>query len=106
MKRRGLSVACRSALATSLPQGVPMTLGFVTEEMAIDGDLAYERGTYFIEVPGADAASAATRIGGRHIHIFRRQADGQWKGWRLMENQAEAAGADAPVMQPASGSGT
>jgi ketosteroid isomerase-like protein len=28
---------------------------------------------------------------GRHIHIFRRQADGSWKGWRLMENSETSA---------------
>jgi ketosteroid isomerase-like protein len=79
--------AWKQALA-QLPQGVPMRLKFDTTEMVVDGDLGYERGTYSLEMQGAT-------INGRHIHIFRRQGDGSWKGWRLMEN-AEAPPAPLP----------
>jgi ketosteroid isomerase-like protein len=85
------------ALDAGLPKGVAMTLRFDTVEMLIDGDLAYERGTYAIGIPNpADPAQAAV-IKGRHIHIFRRQADGSWKGWRLMENTEDPPGVPAPA---------
>jgi ketosteroid isomerase-like protein len=67
-----------------LPKDVPMRLHFDTSELQVSGDLGYERGTYVIEM--ADQA-----VMGRHIHIFRRQADGSWKGWRLMENSETSA---------------
>jgi len=42
-------------------------------------------------------AGPALQLGGRHIHIFRRQPDGSWKGWRLMENSADPATAAQPA---------
>jgi ketosteroid isomerase-like protein len=87
--------AWREALATSLPTDAPMTLRFDTDEVAIDGNLAYERGTYAIDI----ATPEPVRIEGRHIHVFLRQRDGSWKGWRLMENSTDPATAPqaAPV---------
>jgi len=73
------------SIVATLPQGVPLTLRFDTAEMEIAGDLAYERGTYAVGMAGQPDPVA----GGRHIHMFKRQADGSWKGWRLMENTAD-----------------
>jgi ketosteroid isomerase-like protein len=81
------------AIATSLPSDVALTLRFDTIEMEIDGDLAYERGTYAV---GLKDQPGVTVAGGRHIHMFKRQADGSWKGWRLMENSADPASAPPP----------
>jgi len=81
------------AIATTLPADVALALRFDTTEMEIAGDLAYERGTYAI---GLKDQPGVTVAGGRHIHMFRRQADGSWKGWRLMENSADPAGAPQP----------
>jgi len=86
--------AWRKGIETTLPQGVKMKLRFDTQEIEIGGDLAYERGTFVVEV--LDAAGAPQPVaGGRHIHMFKRQADGSWKGWRLMENSADPAPAVA-----------
>jgi uncharacterized protein (TIGR02246 family) len=91
--------AWRKGIETTLPQGVKMKLRFDTQEIEIGGDLAYERGTFVVEV--LDAAGAAQPVsGGRHIHMFKRQADGSWKGWRLMENSADPTPA-APPAPPA-----
>jgi hypothetical protein len=38
-------------------------------------------------------------IKGRHIHMFKRQPDGSWKGWRLFENSEDPA--SSPVPPPA-----
>jgi ketosteroid isomerase-like protein len=92
--------AWRETLAATLPPGVAMSVKFVTAEVAIDGDLAYERGTY--EVGAADPAQAFL-IKGRHIHIFKRQADGAWKGWRLMENSEDPATSPVPRAPAAAG---
>jgi ketosteroid isomerase-like protein len=91
--------AWRDSLDTSLPPGMDMDLAFTTEELEISGDLAYERGTYAIKMANPAAPGQAMSIDGRHIHIFKRQPDGSWKGWRLMENSADPA--TAPIPPPA-----
>jgi ketosteroid isomerase-like protein len=93
--------AWRDGLASSLPPNMAFKMRFDTQEMAIAGDLAYERGTYSIEVTDkATGAVVPAPLGGRHIHIFKREADGSWKGWRLMENSAEPAPAATPAPKP------
>lgn len=89
------------ALDTSLPPTLSMKMRFDTQEMAIDGGLAYERGTYMIEAADRANPAAALTLKGRHVHIFRRQADGSWKGWRLMENSTDATPPAAPAAAPA-----
>lgn len=90
--------AWRDGLKTSLPPNAEMKLHFDTQELQIAGDLAYERGLYQISIKDKATGTVAPPLGGRHIHIFRREADGSWKGWRLMENSAEpAAAAAAPA---------
>ena len=73
----------------SLPAGLTLKMRFDTRELEIDGDMAYERGTYLIEAKDPASGEFGPLMEGRHIHIFRREADGSWKGWRLMENSAD-----------------
>jgi ketosteroid isomerase-like protein len=80
----------------ALPQNVAMKMRFDTKELVVAGDIAYERGTYTIDISDKATATAVQSITARHIHIFKREADGSWKGWRLMENSAEPATATAP----------
>jgi uncharacterized protein (TIGR02246 family) len=82
--------AWRNALATTLPPNVAFKMRFDTQELELAGDLAYERGTYRIEMTDKATGAAAPPLGGRHIHIFKREADGSWRGWRLMENSSAA----------------
>jgi ketosteroid isomerase-like protein len=86
--------AWREVLASSLPEEGDMKLRFDTEELSIDGNLAYERGTYLVEITTGDGLM---QIEGRHIHIFLRQRDGSWKGWRLMENSSDPSTAPPPL---------
>ena len=88
--------AWRQSLDASLPRGMDMSLRFDTAEMEISGDLAYERGTYTINLTDPAAPEQTMSIKGRHIHIFKRQPDGSWKGWRLMENSADPASPPVP----------
>ena len=87
--------AWRTALATSLPADLTLRMRFDTEELVVAGDIAYERGTYQVDAAPVGSDTMAPMISGRHIHIFRRQGDGQWKGWRLFEN-GETAAAPSP----------
>jgi ketosteroid isomerase-like protein len=89
--------AWRSALSTGLPQGLTLRMRFDTEEIVVGGDLGYERGTFLLEGAPAGSDAMAPLMAARHIHIFRRQPDGQWKGWRLFENNSEAT----PTLPPA-----
>jgi uncharacterized protein (TIGR02246 family) len=80
--------AWRAGLS-ALPAGVKMKMRFDTQELEIDGDMAYERGTFLIEMEDAATKAMVPVVTARHIHIFRREADGNWKGWRLMENSTD-----------------
>ena len=55
-------------------------------ETVIDGDLAYQRGTYVVRArpKGSDAEMRATT--GSFLRIYRRQPDGQWRMTRDMFN--------------------
>ncbi|MEP7311961.1 MAG: DUF4440 domain-containing protein [Pseudomonadota bacterium] len=88
--------AWQQAMKSSLPPNVGMKLHFDTQELVVAGDLAYERGTYALQVSDKANGAELAKIGGRHIHIFKRQADGQWKGWRLFENSPDAAAPTGP----------
>jgi ketosteroid isomerase-like protein len=82
--------AWRAGLA-QLPPNVAMKMRFDTVEVSVSGDLAYERGTFTMDM--ADKASGAKvgSVTNRHVHIFRREPDGRWLGWRLMENSPDSA---------------
>jgi ketosteroid isomerase-like protein len=88
--------AWRTNLAATLPAGVGMKLRFDTTELEVAGNLAYERGTYALLVSDKTSGAQLAQVGGRHIHIFKRQPDGSWKGWRLMENSPDAVPAASP----------
>lgn len=87
----------------ALPAGVTMKMRFDTQELEIDGDMAYERGTFTIEAQDPESRAMVPVVTARHIHIFRREADGSWKGWRLFENSADPASALLAPPPPASG---
>ncbi len=80
----------------ALPKGVVMQMRFDTQELEIAGDLAYERGTFVIEAKDPKTDALAPVVKARHVHIFKREADGSWKGWRLIENSADPATALLP----------
>lgn len=81
--------AWRTAMAATLPPELGLKLHFHTQELEVAGGLAYERGTYSIDISDKATGAALQSVTGRHIHIFRREADGSWKGWRLFENSAD-----------------
>ena len=77
--------AFRKVLAEQ-PSDVTINVRMDTKELEIAGDLAYERGTYTAEISSKATGALLRSVTNRHIHIFKRQADGHWKAWRLMEN--------------------
>jgi ketosteroid isomerase-like protein len=81
----------------ALPEGAVMKMRFDTQELELSGDLAFERGTFLLEAQDAKTSQFVPMIKARHVHIFRRDADGNWKGWRLMENSSDPATA---LLQP------
>ena len=87
--------AWRAGLA-KLPQGVTLQMRFDTRELEVSGDLGYERGTFTMDVFDKPGGTKLASVTNRHVHIFKRGADGKWLGWRLMENSA-----DAPPAMPA-----
>jgi len=89
--------AWRATLATGLPTDLTFKMRFDTEELVVDGDLGYERGTYHVEAAPVGTDQFVPAMSARHIHIFRRQADGQWKGWRLFESSSEGTPPSPPT---------
>ena len=79
------------------PTAKPKRMRFDTEELVVAGDLAYERGTYHVEAAPVGSDEMVPTMSARHIHIFRRQADGQWKGWRLFESSSEGTPPGPPA---------
>ncbi|HWF11257.1 MAG TPA: DUF4440 domain-containing protein [Bryobacteraceae bacterium] len=68
-----------------------MTVHFSTEEVAIAGDLAYERGTYTLRISDKATGKILQDATNKHLHILKRQPDGTWKTWRMMVSSAAPA---------------
>ena len=77
--------AWRKVLADQ-PKDVTIDVRMDTKELEIAGDLAYERGTYTAQISSKATGALVQTVTNRHVHIFKRQPDGHWKAWRLMEN--------------------
>lgn len=75
----GPAVTGQSAIATWLSEFPPFS-DFTLEQVAVEGrgDLAYVHGRYsmMVTMPGG---SAPSRDEGKHVTIWRKQADGTWK---------------------------
>lgn len=89
----------RAGLA-ALPANMSIKMRFDTKELVVSGDLAYEKGTFTMDMADKATGQSAGSVTQRHVHIFKRQADGNWKGWRLMENSAGAAAPAGPPQAP------
>jgi ketosteroid isomerase-like protein len=70
------------------------------EETVIDGDLAYQRGTYVVEAM-PKAGGEKRRSTGNFLRIYRRQPDGSWRMTRDMFNNDSPPGAAPPAAAPA-----
>ena len=81
------------AVYADLLKHASMTVHFSTQEVAVAGDLAYERGTYTIRISEKASGRLLQDAKNKHVHILKRQPDGSWKTWRLMVSSAEGAGA-------------
>lgn len=82
--------AWRAGLA-KLPQNVKITMRFDTQELAVSGDMAYEHGTFTMDMADKSTGAHVGSVTNRHVHIFKREPDGRWLGWRLFENSADSA---------------
>ena len=87
--------AWRKTLADQ-PNDVTVNVRMDTKELEIAGDLAYERGTYTADISSKATGALLRSVTNRHIHIFKRQPDGHWKAWRLMENATSPARPSSP----------
>jgi uncharacterized protein (TIGR02246 family) len=80
--------AIRPIYAAMMDQ-VRIETELTTAELEIAGDLAYERGTYTLKLVDKATGQVVSDVVNRHLHIFRRQPDGEWKTWRMMVNSAD-----------------
>jgi uncharacterized protein (TIGR02246 family) len=91
--------AIRAMYEAALNQ-MGIQVSFDTQELEVFGDVAYERGTFVLKLSEKGTGKALAEVQNRHIHMFRRQADGQWKTWRMFANSAEAIPAGPPPGAP------
>ena len=82
--------AIRDVYQAALAQA-NLKVRFHTEEIYTLGDLAYERGTYTLTISDKATGQPVSTVTNRHIHILKRQPDGEWKTWRMMTNSPEPA---------------
>lgn len=62
---------------------------FDTREIEVFGDRAYERGNYTLRLTDKSTGDLLAEQHNRHIHIFRRNPDGEWQTWRMVTNSAK-----------------
>ena len=60
-------------------------------ETVVDGNLAYQRGTFTVEATPR-AGGATTKTSGNFLRIYRRQPNGEWRMTRDMFNSTPQAG--------------
>jgi uncharacterized protein (TIGR02246 family) len=75
---------------TDLMKQDSLTVHFSTEEVAVNGDMAYEHGTYTLRIADKATGRVLQDAKNKHVHVFKRQPDGTWKTWRMMVSSAEA----------------
>ncbi len=94
-----------------LPNLTSLSAGFVSNPTVVRNldNVAYQInvtttdsiGSFTVEAQDPKTQAWAPVATARHVHIFKRQSDGSWKGWRLMENSADPATALVPPPPPA-----
>lgn len=89
------AAAIRSMYEAAIAQ-VGMKVVFHTEEVHTVGDLAFERGTYTVDLTDKASGAPIGRMDNRHVHVMRKGADGKWRTWRMMVNSPRG-GAPAPL---------
>ena len=60
------------------------------DEVDVQGDLAFARGTWQVHQTPKAGGDEEVRSG-KWMELFKRQADGSWKTWRWMWNEDGAA---------------
>lgn len=62
---------------------------WIATETVVEGDLAFQRGTYEMTLTPKDGAGDGVRSAGNYLHIYQRQADGSWALTRAMAGAGE-----------------
>lgn len=80
---------------------VGMKVSFHTDEIHTAGDLAFERGTYQVEISDKASGEPIGLADNRHVHILRKGSDGKWRTWRMFVNSPR--GGQPPPLPPPGG---
>jgi ketosteroid isomerase-like protein len=78
--------AIKTDFGNILKSNKVLTIDQQTEEVDVDGSLAYERGTFMQMLQPAEGATQ--RQQSRYLAIWKRQPDGSWKCHRFFINNA------------------
>lgn len=66
--------------------GNRVRIDFANEDISIDGDRAYLTAKYWMTI--TPASGAGIDVMGRSFLVYKKGADGTWRLWRDMDNQA------------------
>jgi hypothetical protein len=80
--------AIRALYANALA-ATSLHVRFHTEEIASHGDLAYERGTYDLDVTDKTTGRNLQTVTRSHVHILKKQPNGDWKTWRMFTDSTQ-----------------
>lgn len=58
-------------------------ISYVSDEVAVLGDTAFDRGTFSFTVSPRDGGMT-TRVTGKYLWLLRRDAGDAWQMWRMM----------------------
>ena len=92
--------AIETMFTNQFAEMAPGDITITSEKVDIDGDLAYDRGTWQITVT-PKAGGAPVSDGGRYIAISKKQADGSWKIVEGIANSATPLPVPPPPARPA-----
>jgi uncharacterized protein (TIGR02246 family) len=79
--------AIEAAFVNQFAQVTPSDITLIAEQTEVNGDFAYDRGTFsFTMTPKAGGAPMVEN--GRYLVVLKRQADNSWKLVEVMGNSA------------------
>ena len=62
---------------------------WLPDETIVDGDLAFQRGTFTMRLTPRQGGGAARNLAGTYMHVYQRKPDGSWALTRAMAATAE-----------------
>jgi uncharacterized protein (TIGR02246 family) len=73
------------AMLAALHPGRRYRIEISSDEVVVEGDLAFQRGSFVLTPTPEMAAEGGATIAKRYLEILRRAEDGEWRVWWSMD---------------------